>query len=70
MDRAPWPLVDRYGDAFTPSDPRSFVKAVRKELELLKTSLPPGILVKAFADRMVSFKYVVIVHISLNTCFS
>lgn len=38
---------------FQPHDPKNFIKFVRKEVNLLKTSLPTGIFVKAFEDRMV-----------------
>ena len=37
---------------FQPNDPKSFIKFVRKELQLLKSSLPSGIYVKGFEDRM------------------
>ena len=37
---------------FQPQDPKSFIKFVRKELQLLKSSLPSGIFVKGFEDRM------------------
>lgn len=35
------------------SDPALFFKTVKNELTLLKNSLPPGIWVKGFEDRMV-----------------
>ena len=38
---------------FQPVDPKNFIKFVRKEVNLLKTSLPQGISVRAFEDRMV-----------------
>ncbi len=38
---------------FQPKDPKGFIKFVRKEVNLLRTSLPSGIAVKAYEDRMV-----------------
>ncbi len=38
---------------FQPTDPKNFIKFVRKEVNLLKNSLPDGIHVKAYEDRMV-----------------
>ncbi|XP_067123691.1 (E3-independent) E2 ubiquitin-conjugating enzyme isoform X1 [Centruroides vittatus] len=35
-----------------PTDPRAFFRTVKKEIELFKTSLPEGIIVKSFEDRM------------------
>ena len=37
---------------FQPNDPKNFIKFVRKEVKLLRTSLPSGIHVKGFEDRM------------------
>ncbi|XP_007910264.1 (E3-independent) E2 ubiquitin-conjugating enzyme UBE2O [Callorhinchus milii] len=37
---------------FQPADPRKFFSTVRKEMALLATSLPDGIMVKTFEDRM------------------
>ena len=37
-----------------PTDPKLFQKCLRKELDLLSTSLPGGIHVKTFEDRMVA----------------
>lgn len=37
---------------FQPNDPKNFIKFVRKEVKLLRTSLPHGIHVKGFEDRM------------------
>ncbi|XP_067005905.2 (E3-independent) E2 ubiquitin-conjugating enzyme UBE2O [Anabrus simplex] len=37
---------------FQPTDPQHFYRTVRKELKLLRTSLPEGIWVKGFEDRM------------------
>ena len=37
---------------FQPNDPKNFIKFVRKELQLLRSSLPSGIFVKGFEDRM------------------
>lgn len=48
------PLSHRFNlSLFQPTDPKTFIKFVRKEINLLKTSLPKGIHVKAFEDRMV-----------------
>ncbi len=38
---------------FQPTSPKNFIKFVRKEINLLKNSLPEGIHVKAYEDRMV-----------------
>ena len=38
-----------------PTDPKRFQKCLRLELKLLSTSLPSGIHVKTFEDRMVRF---------------
>ncbi|XP_069684975.1 (E3-independent) E2 ubiquitin-conjugating enzyme UBE2O isoform X2 [Periplaneta americana] len=37
---------------FQPTDPQNFFRTVRKEIKLLRSSLPPGIWVKGFEDRM------------------
>ncbi|XP_026673071.1 (E3-independent) E2 ubiquitin-conjugating enzyme UBE2O isoform X2 [Ceratina calcarata] len=37
---------------FQPTDPTNFFRTVSKELKLLKNSLPPGIWVKGFEDRI------------------
>jgi len=37
---------------FVPQSQRLFVKAVQKEISLLRKSLPPGIFVKGYEDRM------------------
>ena len=37
---------------FQPQDPKSYIKFVRKELQILRSSLPSGIYVKGFEDRM------------------
>ncbi|XP_054281969.1 (E3-independent) E2 ubiquitin-conjugating enzyme UBE2O-like isoform X2 [Macrosteles quadrilineatus] len=37
---------------FQPTDPKTFFKTVRNEIKLLRTSLPSGIWVKGFEDRM------------------
>ena len=42
---------------FQPNDPKNFIKFVRKEVKLLRTSLPSGIHVKGFEDRMVNFEF-------------
>lgn len=45
---------------FQPAEAKKFFSTVRKEMALLATSLPDGIMVKTFEDRMVSL-------ITLNT---
>nr|KAG5697864.1 hypothetical protein BaRGS_017121 [Batillaria attramentaria] len=42
-----------------PSNPRSFNAAVKKELKLLKSSLPEGIIVKGYEDRMDLFSVLI-----------
>ena len=42
---------------FQPVKPKNFIKFLRKEVNLLKTSLPNGISVKAFEDRMVCGRF-------------
>ena len=42
---------------FQPTDPQNFFRTVRKEIKLLRSSLPPGIWVKGFEDRMVSVNH-------------
>lgn len=37
---------------FQPTDPSNFFRTVSKELKLLKSSLPPGVWVKGFEDRI------------------
>mgnify|MGYP001793646624 CR=1 FL=1 len=39
---------------FQPGNMRKFLSCVQKEMALLQTSLPPGIQVRGFEDRMVS----------------
>lgn len=39
---------------FQPPEAKKFFSTVRKEMALLATSLPDGIMVKTFEDRMVS----------------
>ena len=41
---------------FQPTDPKSFIKFLRKEIQLMRSSLPQGIHVKGFEDRMVRDK--------------
>jgi hypothetical protein len=38
---------------FQPTDPKNFIKFLRKEIQLLRSSLPNGIHIKGFEDRMV-----------------
>lgn len=41
-----------YSKSFDPTMvPKTFIRAVRKEIRLLQSSLPPGIIVKAFENR-------------------
>ena len=40
---------------FQPNDPKNFIKFVRREVKLLRSSLPSGIHVKGYEDRMVSY---------------
>lgn len=40
---------------FQPAEAKKFFSTVRKEMALLATSLPDGIMVKTFEDRMVGF---------------
>lgn len=42
---------------FQPTDPQHFYRTVRKEMKLLNTSLPPGIWVRGYEDRMVSLTW-------------
>lgn len=39
---------------FQPAEAKKFFSTVRKEMALLATSLPDGIMVKTFEDRMAS----------------
>lgn len=39
---------------FQPAEAKKFFSTVRKEMALLATSLPDGIMVKTFEDRMVT----------------
>lgn len=50
---------------FQPSNTKNFVKHVRKEIKLLQTSLPPGITVKGYEDRMDLFS--AMIHGPKNT---
>lgn len=40
---------------FQPPEAKKFFSTVRKEMALLATSLPDGIMVKTFEDRMASY---------------
>lgn len=42
---------------FQPAEAKKFFSTVRKEMALLATSLPDGIMVKTFEDRMVSVSH-------------
>eukprot|EP00092_Neocalanus_flemingeri_P034351 GFUD01037358.1.p1 GENE.GFUD01037358.1~~GFUD01037358.1.p1 ORF type:complete len:1189 (+),score=379.97 GFUD01037358.1:41-3607(+) len=50
---------------FQPSNIKNFVKHVRKEIKLLQSSLPPGIIVKGYEDRMDLFS--AMIHGPKNT---
>ena len=52
---------------FQPNDPKNFIKFVRKEVKLLRTSLPPGIHVKGFEDRMVRSQFLFSVLFTVHT---
>jgi hypothetical protein len=56
-----------YGDDvvknFTPDKPRKFMSVIRKELLLLKSSLPSGIFIRGFENAMVSLEVVVMMII-------
>ena len=55
---------------FQPTDPKNFIKFLRKEIQLLRTSLPKGIHVKCFEDRMVRRDYKIYLwYCSWNTSF-
>lgn len=41
---------------FQPAEAKKFFSTVRKEMALLATSLPDGIMVKTFEDRMVGLR--------------
>ncbi|XP_050394975.2 (E3-independent) E2 ubiquitin-conjugating enzyme UBE2O [Patella vulgata] len=49
-----------YSNNHTPKNSRSFMVAVQKELKLLQTSLPAGIIVKGFEDRMDVYSVMVV----------
>ena len=51
---------DHFVDNFTPDKPRKFMSVVRKEMLLLRSSLPPGIFIRGFENAMVSL-YIVMV---------
>ena len=38
---------------YRPDNPRKFMSCIKKEMTLLQTSLPQGILVRGYEDRMV-----------------
>lgn len=41
-----------FGNKLEPTDKQAFFKAVQKEYKLLKESLPPGVWVRSYADRL------------------
>ena len=51
---------------FQPTDPKYFFKTVRNEIKLLRTSLPQGIWVKGFEDRMVSWMFMLVFFFHKN----
>ncbi|XP_028163127.1 (E3-independent) E2 ubiquitin-conjugating enzyme isoform X2 [Ostrinia furnacalis] len=47
------PIAHRFHlSMLQPSEPRSFYSAVKREIKLLKSDLPPGVWVRAFEDRI------------------
>ncbi|XP_064618158.1 LOW QUALITY PROTEIN: (E3-independent) E2 ubiquitin-conjugating enzyme UBE2O-like [Liolophura sinensis] len=50
----------KHGKPHSPDNPKAFMAAVRKELSLLKSSLPEGIFVKTFEDRMDLFSIMIV----------
>ncbi len=47
---------------FQPAEAKKFFSTVRKEMALLATSLPDGIMVKTFEDRMVSVSFYLFIN--------
>lgn len=47
---------------FQPAEAKKFFSTVRKEMALLATSLPDGIMVKTFEDRMVSVPFYIFMN--------
>ncbi len=56
------PLGHRFGPkTFDPSlAPKTYLKAIRKELKLLQNALPPGIFVKSYENRMDLFSCMIV----------
>ena len=48
-----------YNEKHQPRDPKQFLKNVRREIQLLRTNLPPGIVVKTFEDRLDLFSVMI-----------
>lgn len=44
---------------FQPTEPKRFFRAVSKELQLMRSSLPPGVWVKGFEDRLDLFSVMI-----------
>ena len=63
LESSPEEHACRRGSAFQPENPRRFMSCVKKEMALLQSALPPGILVRGYEDRMVGRRPVA-VHIS------
>jgi hypothetical protein len=47
--------ADHFVKNFTPNKPSKFMSVVRKEMLLLRSSLPSGILIRGFENAMVRF---------------
>jgi hypothetical protein len=47
--------ADHFEKNFTPNKPGKFMSVVRKEMLLLRSSLPSGILIRGFENAMVRF---------------
>lgn len=45
--------ADHFVKTFTPDQPKKFTSVIRKEMMLLRSSLPKGILIRGFENAMV-----------------
>lgn len=54
---------------FQPAEAKKFFSTVRKEMALLATSLPDGIMVKTFEDRMVGVVVIDAYVFGINVTF-
>ncbi|KAK3091730.1 hypothetical protein FSP39_022222 [Pinctada imbricata] len=55
------PLAHKFcSKEYSPGNPKSFTTALSKELKLLQSSLPNGIIVKAYEDRMDLFSVMIV----------